>query len=109
MKANRLTTAIGCGEPVHGLRILIHPNDHLPPHFHVEGGNIDASFTIEDCALIGGNVRSNELDLVRSFHQHARPLLRTRWENSGPPIELTRAERGGGRNDSTESGAVMGV
>jgi hypothetical protein len=32
-----------------GLRIEIYSNEHPPPHFHVKGGDINASFAIEDC------------------------------------------------------------
>ena len=41
---------------VNGLKIYIYADDHPPPHFHVRGGGIDAMFSIEDCALLRGDI-----------------------------------------------------
>jgi hypothetical protein len=51
------------------LLVIIYPNDHLPPHFHVKSKDrkIDAKFTIENCELISGDLSSKNKKKIRAF------------------------------------------
>jgi hypothetical protein len=50
---------------VDGLRIIINPREHTPPHFHVRGVDINALFSIEDCQLIKGTIAPRQEHLIR--------------------------------------------
>lgn len=58
-------------ETIEDLQVIIYPNDHNPPHFHVLSKNreIDAKFTIENCELISGNMSSKNLKKIDAFHK----------------------------------------
>ena len=53
------------------LQVIIFPNDHNPPHFHVLSKNkeINAKFTIERCELISGEISSKNLKKIKAFYQ----------------------------------------
>lgn len=62
-----------------GLKIEIYPREHTPPHFHVRSATIDASFRIEDCVLLTGEIDRNEFDKIRYWHQHSKLSLVEKW------------------------------
>lgn len=68
-----------------GLKILIYPNDHPPPHFHVRNnaGPI-GRFAIADCSLISGAVDSTTRDLIKFFHSEAKDKLTAFWDATRP-------------------------
>ena len=66
------------------MKIVIHTREHGPPHFHVEVGEINASFAIDDCRLLHGEVDGRNLGLVRYWHKAARPLLVRKWNETRP-------------------------
>jgi hypothetical protein len=47
-----------------GLRIEVYHTEHPPPHFHVKAQNIDAAFSIKDCALLSGSIGGRERRMV---------------------------------------------
>jgi hypothetical protein len=57
-------------DTIDDLQVIIHSNDHDPPHFHVRTKNlkIDAKFKIEDCELISGEIGSKELKKIKAFY-----------------------------------------
>lgn len=69
-------------EMVNGLRIEVRPNEHPPPHFHVISGDIDASFTIEDCSLLAGKLDRNYHKLIKWWHLRAQQKLITVWNET---------------------------
>jgi hypothetical protein len=70
---------------VRGLRILVYPNDHDPPHFHVVGSDFDAKFTISACDLISGNVDGRRRAIVEWFlHHGGREMALRRWNETRP-------------------------
>ena len=54
---------------LNGLKIEIYPNEHAPPHFHVKSPTIDASFTIEECALLQGNIDNGNYRKVKFWYK----------------------------------------
>ena len=69
---------------VKGVQIHIYANEHSPPHFHVKSPDIDASFTIQDCVFMHGNIDGREQNLVRWWYKHSRPELVAAWNNTRP-------------------------
>lgn len=69
---------------VKGLTIEVHPREHPPPHFHISGGGIDATFSIVDGSLINGVVGPRQLDLVQWWYKRSRDLLVRTWNQSRP-------------------------
>ncbi len=69
---------------VRGLEIRVYPNEHAPAHFHVVSPDIDASFTIEDCAFIRGNIDGREQRLVRWWYSRSREKLIQAWNETRP-------------------------
>ncbi len=69
-------------ERVEGLRIEVRPNEHPPPHFHVITGDIDASFTIEDCSLLAGKLDRNHQKLIKWWHSRAQQKLISAWDET---------------------------
>lgn len=67
-----------------GLEIHINPNEHPPPHFHVHSGNVNASFKIEDCFLIGGKISDSDFRKVRYWHSKSKHKLIKMWNSTRP-------------------------
>lgn len=65
---------------VNGLSLYIYPKDHPPPHFHIRGGGIDASFCIRDCSLLKGRIDPRHQALIKWWHQRTKSKLEAAWE-----------------------------
>jgi hypothetical protein len=71
-------------DTVNGLKIEIFPREHPPPHFHVSGNGVDATFTITDCTPVAGELQAKDLALVRWWHKRARQDLINTWNSTRP-------------------------
>src|SRR5688500_9464079 len=60
---------------VRGLKIKIYPNEQPPPHFHVRSANVNASFAIEDCSVVDGDVSRRDYDFIKFWHQTSKKIL----------------------------------
>ena len=69
---------------VNGLKIEVYSNEHPPPHFHVKSPNVDASFAIENCRLIKGEISARDRKKIEYWHKHSKPLLVESWNASRP-------------------------
>ena len=69
---------------VDGIKIEVFAREHPPPHFHIEGGGIDATFSIRDCSLIDGRINGRERALVEWWYKRSRSVLVKAWNNSRP-------------------------
>jgi hypothetical protein len=69
---------------VKGLQIHIYPKEHPPPHFHVKSPDVEATFTIDDCTYVVGNIDGREQALVRWWYARSRPLLVAKWNALRP-------------------------
>ena len=67
-----------------GLRVEVRITEHAPPHFHVTADKVDASFAIDDCALLHGELPPGALQMIARWHRGARPLLVRRWNATRP-------------------------
>jgi hypothetical protein len=64
------------------LRVVIRPNDHPPPHFHVIGQDFDVSFEIESGILLEGRIDPPHYQKVKWWHKRAKQILNRIWENT---------------------------
>lgn len=71
-------------EKINGLRIEIFPREHAPPHFHVHGTDIDASFRIDNGAYLEGHIDRRSQDLIEYWFTEARPRLIEVWNRTRP-------------------------
>lgn len=57
-------------ETIEHLEVIIYPNDHNPPHFHVKSKDlkIDAKFLIETGELYKGEISSKDLRKIKAFY-----------------------------------------
>ncbi len=69
---------------VNGLKIEIYSNEHPPPHFHIKGGGINASFSILDCQHLEGEVGSREKALIEWWHSKGKNKLIEIWNKTRP-------------------------
>jgi hypothetical protein len=58
-------------ETIGRMQIIIYSNDHEPPHFHVKSkdNEIDAKFTIKDCAYLSGTIGIKDIKRIKAFHR----------------------------------------
>ncbi len=52
---------------IEGMKIEIYSNDHMPPHFHVVFSDVNASFSLDNCELIKGEISCKYERKVRFF------------------------------------------
>tara|TARA_R100000908_G_scaffold65358_1_gene54798 strand:- start:32344 stop:32766 length:423 start_codon:yes stop_codon:yes gene_type:complete len=69
---------------LNGLKIEIYPNEHPPPHFHLKSPKVDASFTIEDCLLLKGDISGKDHNKIRYWHNSSKDLLIEVWDSTRP-------------------------
>jgi hypothetical protein len=69
---------------VKGLRIEVYAREHPPPHFHIRGGDINATFSVTDCSLIDGQIGGRERALVEWWYKRSRSVLVRAWNESRP-------------------------
>ena len=69
---------------INGMRIEIYPKEHPPAHFHIRGGDINASFAIEDGRCLEGTIGGREQALVRFWYKNARHTLIEIWNHTRP-------------------------
>jgi hypothetical protein len=69
---------------VNGLKIVIYPDEHAPPHFHVKSPNINASFSIESCTKLKGKISPQDLNKVKYWYKYSKSLLINVWDSTRP-------------------------
>ena len=69
---------------INGLRIDIRPREHAPPHFHVLADGLDASFAIDDCRHLAGEIDGKDRALVEWWYRRSRSLLVSTWNSTRP-------------------------
>src|SRR6266850_5574879 len=70
---------------VSGLQVQVFPLNHNPPHFHVRGPDVDAKFSLDDCALFVGRIDPRKQELIRWFFENGgRAKLHEGWSRMHP-------------------------
>ncbi len=75
-----------------GILIYMYYDDHNPPHFHAKYGNSEAIISINNFALLEGNLPSKTLGLVvewASLHQNE---LKENWELAKKKQKLVKID-----------------
>lgn len=62
-----------------GITVLIYFDDHSPPHFHVRYNDDKASISINDLAIVTGNLSPRTLGLVKEWAELHRAELLDNW------------------------------
>lgn len=69
---------------VKDMKIIVYPNDHQPPHFHVKSNDhqIDAKFLIENCELIKGEISARNRKCIEAFwiSEKGKIILERVWK-----------------------------
>ena len=71
-------------DKINGFNIEIYPREHPPPHFHVRGAGLNASFAVLDCTHLDGEMDRRDQELVRWWHARARARLIEIWNATRP-------------------------
>ena len=62
------------------LRVVIYPRDHLPPHVHVIGPDVEAKFEILTLECISSNgFAGSELERIRYYLSERQEQLMEKW------------------------------
>ncbi len=66
---------------INGVKIEMYSNDHNPPHFHVKTncGRINATFKLDDCSLLTGDISRDDLKRVKYFFDTNKEKLQSFW------------------------------
>ena len=69
---------------INGLKIEMYHNDHNPPHFHVKSncGTIDATFKLDDCSLLNGEISRADYQRIKYFFDSKKEILVKFWEET---------------------------
>lgn len=74
----------GMAGTIGSLKVVIYPNDHPPPHFHVLTDMYNVKFDIETCESLGGELPGKHLKAIRGWHAKNIDLLREKWKVTRP-------------------------
>jgi Domain of unknown function (DUF4160) len=69
---------------VSGLKLEIYPNEHPPPHFHVKSSTTSASFRVDNCERLHGDISHSDYKKIKYWHQFSKPLLIEKWNSMRP-------------------------
>jgi len=72
-------------EKIRNIKIKIYPNEHPPPHFHIESNGANASFAIDDCRkLKNSGFSSKEIKNIKDWFTHSKDKLIEVWNKTRP-------------------------
>jgi hypothetical protein len=78
---------------IRNMKIEVYINDHNPPHFHVKSNDlsIDATFRLDDCSLLNGQITSDDLKRIKAFYNdtNTQQLMKHMWNKSKPDDKKT--------------------
>ncbi|MES2559408.1 MAG: DUF4160 domain-containing protein [Bacteroidota bacterium] len=69
---------------IDNIKIEIYSLEHPPPHFHIKSSTLNATFSINSCELLKGNVDSKTFKKIKYFHSLNKPKLVEVWNNLRP-------------------------
>ncbi len=74
---------------IDGINILMWPNDHPPPHFHVRFAGRTGKFDIATGRMIKGTLSRKTVKKVESWTIANQAMLSQAWSNSRPRTTTT--------------------
>ena len=69
---------------VRNMKIEIRSKEHAPPHFHVISPEIDASFRIDNCQILRGEISTKDYKKIKYWYRSAKPILIEVWNSMRP-------------------------
>jgi hypothetical protein len=66
-----------------GISIMMHFNDHIPPHFHVKYNDYRALISIDKIKVLDGNLPVRILGLVIEWVELHKEELMQNWDMLG--------------------------
>ena len=81
-----------CVSQFFGIVIYFYYNDHLPPHFHAEYAEHEATFSIETLDCLTGELPRRARALVVEWASLHRPELRDNWDRARQGVPLAQIE-----------------
>ena len=72
--------------------IRVFGNDHLPPHFHVKGGGIEALVSIDPVAVIAGDLPTALRQEVFAWAATHKAALVAEWNTWNPHVPFAQEE-----------------
>ncbi len=76
----------------YGILIYLYYNDHLPPHFHAEYAEYEATFVIETMDYLKGELPRRARTLVLEWVLLHRDELRENWELARQGLPLNQID-----------------
>ena len=74
---------------IDGISILMWPNDHPPPHFHVRFAGRTGKFDIATGTMIKGTLDRKTVKKVQAWTFANQAMLSLAWSNSRPQKTTT--------------------
>ena len=71
-------------DKIGSIKIELFSKEHAPPHFHVKGDGIDATFVIKSCELLDGSISNKDRKKIEYWHKHAKKKLVLFWNKTRP-------------------------
>lgn len=72
----------------YGIRIFMYYNDHPPPHFHAQYGDLEGVIAIDSMIMLRGSLPGRALRMVEEWGKLHRQELTENWHlaRMGQPI-----------------------
>ncbi|HEC83652.1 MAG: DUF4160 domain-containing protein [Candidatus Parabeggiatoa sp. nov. 2] len=81
-----------CVSRFFGIVIYMYYNDHLPPHFHAEYAEWEATISIETLEILSGKLPNRARALVLEWASLHRAELRDNWERARQGLPLQKID-----------------
>lgn len=66
-------------------KVEVRSDEHPPPHFHLTGGRVNASFTIEKCECFRGRIYPGDAKIIQFWYNAGgREKLISAWNSTRP-------------------------
>lgn len=75
-----------------GIKIYMNWNDHFPPHFHAVYAGKETIISIDDIAVIDGDIPSKQLKMVLGWAAFHQDELQENWKRAVLNQELFEIE-----------------
>ncbi len=75
-----------------GIKILMYWDEHNPPHFHAEYGDLKAIVSIKEAVVIRGALPVKQLKLVLAWCEIHQSELMMNWESAKVNGKISRID-----------------
>ena len=72
-----------------GITVLMHTNEHNPPHFHAEYAEYDVWVSLDPIEIVHGRFPARKRRQLLAWAERRTPELRKAWDSArnGQPLE----------------------